>query len=334
MEPSPAELARRLAKRAETVCRRYLSNGCREGRYWRVGDVQNSPGRSLHVHLHGRSAGRWRDAATGEHGDLIDLIAAAERHGSLGATVREARDHLALEIAPCAYTSTSSTRDSSTAARRLFAMSRSISGTPAGAYLRGRALTVSSRTLRFHPACWYRPAPHETVDRDAWPAMIAAVTDLDGAITGVQRTWLDPGGAGKADIASPRRSLGLLYGHGVRFGAAADVLLAGEGVETTLSIRTVLPELSAIAALSAANLAGLLFPPGLRRLYVARDRDTAGEIAATALAERCYEAGVELIVLEPRHDDFNTDLVAHGPEALLRDVRRQLAPGDRPRFAG
>ena len=48
-----SDLARRLARNAEAVCRHYLSNGRREGRYWRVGDVHNTPGRSLFVRLTG-----------------------------------------------------------------------------------------------------------------------------------------------------------------------------------------------------------------------------------------------------------------------------------------
>ena len=80
MSGSAGELARRLARDAEAVCRYYLSNGCRMGRYWTVGNVQNAPGRSLYVRLQGPesgpgAAGKWTDAATGEHGDLLDLIA-------------------------------------------------------------------------------------------------------------------------------------------------------------------------------------------------------------------------------------------------------------------
>ena len=48
-----ADLAHRLARDAEAVCRHYLSNGRREGRYWLVGDVRNTPGRSLFVRLRG-----------------------------------------------------------------------------------------------------------------------------------------------------------------------------------------------------------------------------------------------------------------------------------------
>src|SRR5437868_12311235 len=64
---SPAgDLARRLAEHAEAVCRAYLSNGRRCGNYWSVGDVANTPGRSLYVRLHGPpsgpgAAGHWTD---------------------------------------------------------------------------------------------------------------------------------------------------------------------------------------------------------------------------------------------------------------------------------
>ena len=64
MADRPNELARRLAERAEAVCRRYLSSGQRQGRYWSVGDVRNTPGRSMFVRLKDSSkgpAGKWRD---------------------------------------------------------------------------------------------------------------------------------------------------------------------------------------------------------------------------------------------------------------------------------
>ena len=77
MSRDASELARRLAREAEAVCRHYLSNGKRAGRYWLVGDVHNTPGRSMFVRLQESPkgpAGKWTDAATGEHGDLLDII--------------------------------------------------------------------------------------------------------------------------------------------------------------------------------------------------------------------------------------------------------------------
>ena len=66
MSSQASELAQRLARSAEAVCRYYLSNGRRQGRYWLVGDVANTPGRSLFVRLRGPdsgkgAAGKWTE---------------------------------------------------------------------------------------------------------------------------------------------------------------------------------------------------------------------------------------------------------------------------------
>ena len=59
-----SELAKRLARDAEAVCRHYLSAGRREGGYWLVGDVRNTAGRSMFVRLKESTkgpAGKWTD---------------------------------------------------------------------------------------------------------------------------------------------------------------------------------------------------------------------------------------------------------------------------------
>ncbi len=58
MPRDASELAHRLAREAEAVCRHYLSNGRREGRYWLVGEVRNTPGRSMFVRIKGPESGR------------------------------------------------------------------------------------------------------------------------------------------------------------------------------------------------------------------------------------------------------------------------------------
>src|SRR6202022_3643162 len=99
------------------------------------------------------------------------------------------------------------------AAGRLFPMSQPISRTVVEAYLRKRGITALHGTgsLRFHPRCYYRPDRHSPTE--TWPAMIAAVTDFDGRITGAHRTWLDPSGRDKAAIDTPRRAMGALLGN-------------------------------------------------------------------------------------------------------------------------
>src|SRR3546814_14962392 len=75
------------------------------------------------------------------------------------------------------------------AARRLLAASKPFLATVVEAYLRNRAITDLRKgdPLSFHPHCYYRPSQGDPPGtRPAWPAMIAAVTDLDGGVTGVQ----------------------------------------------------------------------------------------------------------------------------------------------------
>ena len=341
MFDTASELARRLAHDAEAVCRHYLPNGRRQGRYWTVGDVLNTPGRSMFVRLSGPdsgpgAAGHWTDAALGQHGDLLDLIAANQHLSTLHDTLDEARRFLALpRPQPRHEPQPSAPPGSPLAARRLFAMSKPLRGTVAEAYLRTRAITTLQHctSLRFHPRCFYRPDRDDAPDvRGAWPALIAAVTDLNGTITGVHRTWLDPSGNGKAPVSTPRRAMGDLLGQGVRFGVVHDIMAAGEGLETMLSLRSVLPSLPAVAALSAAHLAALQLPPTLKRLYIAHDADAAGRDAADRLGARAEAVGIEAVWLTPTWGDFNEDLVKLGTVELCANLRVQLAPEDVARF--
>ena len=148
------------------------------------------------------------------------------------------------------------------------------------------------------------------------------------------RTWLARDGRGKAPVANPRRALGELCGNAVRFGAVEDVLAAGEGIETMLSLKSVLPCMPVAAALSASHLAALLLPPTLCRLYVAADNDAAGRRAAARLMRRARETEIESHLLVPRGDDWNTDLRTLGPSQVLPDLAVQMTPGDATHFAG
>jgi Toprim domain len=338
MSRDASELAYRLAREAEAVCRHYLSNGRRIGRYWLVGDARNTPGRSMFVRLHESPkgpAGKWTDAATGEHGDLLDVIRESCALLDFRDVADEARRFLSLPRSGPAPTSMAGRipgQTGSAAARRLFGMSQPISGTVVETYLRERGIIAlhEDGALRFHPRCYYRS--DEKSPTEIWPAMIARVTDLDGRITGVHRTWLDPSGRSKAPIETPRRAMGDLLGNAVCFGLADDVLAAGEGIETMLSLRCVLPTMPMAAALSANHLAAMRLPLTLRRLYIACDADRVGEVAAMTLTERAEAAGIETILLLPKHGDFNEDLRASGVEELRAVLRMRFAPQDVVRF--
>ncbi|MFC3058576.1 DUF7146 domain-containing protein [Paenirhodobacter populi] len=338
-----SELATRLGRQAEAVCRHYLPAGRKTGRYWIVGDVHNSPGRSMFVRLTGPesgkgSAGRWQDAKTGEYGDLLDII--RERCGlhEFRDVANEATRFLGMpHPEPSRRPSPASlNRDASEfgdAARRLFRMSQNFGGSLAETYLRGRALTHLGHlpALRFHPRCFYRPEDGGLTEQ--WPALLAAITDLKGRQTGTHRTWLARDGSGKAPLDPPRRAMGDLLGHGVRFGACRDVLAAGEGIESVLSARELLPDLPMVAALSAGHLGALLLPERLKRLYILGERDAASEGAVERLAARAYESGIEPVPLLPALGDFNDDLRQLGRDALRISLQDQLIPGDFQRFA-
>ncbi|OWJ78004.1 DUF7146 domain-containing protein [Haematobacter missouriensis] len=337
-----ADLSQRLGQQAEAVCRHYLSNGRKQGNYWQVGDVRNAPGRSMFVRLTGPAsgkgaAGKWTDGQSGEHGDLLDVIRESLGLSDFTDVAEEARRFLSLpqlDLVPEAKTrrSAPAPSGSSEAAERLWRMSHPIRGSLAGTYLRARGLTDlrSTDSLRFHPDCYYRPegeGPTET-----WPALIAKVTDLDGKLTGVHRTWLARDGSGKAPLDPARKAMGDLLGHAVGFGRAQDIMAAGEGIETVLSLRQILPKMPMISALSAGHLSAILFPADLRRLYIIRDNDPAGDGARDSLIARALEVGIEAITLSPILGDFNDDLMGPGLNALRAQVRVQLAPEDVSRF--
>ena len=109
-------------------------------------------------------------------------------------------------------------------------------------------------------------------------------------------------------------------------------MVAGEGLETLLSLRQVMPVMPAIAGLTAVHLAAILFPDTLRRLYILRDDDPAGDGARDSLIERANTAGIEAIVISPQLGDFNEDLRTLGLATLRSQTRVQLGPQDVGRF--
>ena len=341
MSLETAELLRELSSRAESVCRHYLPAGRREGSYWIVGDLQNNPGRSLFVRLTGSTsgpgaAGKFTDGATGEHGDLLDII--RERTGitRFPDLLAEARTHLGrpspvLPDGPAPRRS-KSPGGTPEAAARLFAATVPVAGTLAETYLRSRGITFGGKTsaLRFHPKCWHRDEGQtKSIPR---PALIAAVTDGAGALQGVNRTWLAPDGQSKAAVETQRRAMGHLLGNAVRLTPCDDILVVGEGIETMLSVREAVPGLPVWAALSSGHLGAVLLPDGLRRLYLAIDRDPAGQRAAERLTARANEVGITVSVLEPRLGDFNDDLRADGPAVLRQHLAKQFGPEDQQRL--
>ncbi|QGM95852.1 hypothetical protein F7D13_16685 (plasmid) [Methylocystis rosea] len=327
-------MSRGLAEQVEAVCRHYLSNGRRSGNYWIVGDVNNHPGRSLYVRLKGPlsgkgARGKWVDGATGEHGDLLDLIGAREGFSSVGRALDEARRFLgAPRETPTERRNDNSRKcDTIALARKIWAASQPIAGTKAEAYLRARNITadLNDTPLRYHPALIYREHPNSAPRK--LPALVAAVTDNRGQITGIHRTFLDPKRNAKASVSSTRRALGAILGNGVCFGVIDDFAIVGEGIETVLSLKSVAPHLPIVAALSAAHLAAWEFPPDLRQLVIAADNDNAGLHVARRLSARAEAASVRATTIMSLRADFNSDLRAMSAGAFQKWLASLLDPG-------
>jgi putative DNA primase/helicase len=149
------------------------------------------------------------------------------------------------------------------------------------------------------------------------PCMVALLHDLAGELVALHRTFLAPGGTGKAAVEPVRMTLGEVRGAAVRLHPAAPHLVVAEGIETTLAASELLC-LPAWAATSAGNLAeAMALPPEVRTVTIAADNDAPGRRAAREAAARWRAEGRAVRVAMPDKPgaDFNDVLrerVAHG----------------------
>ncbi len=149
------------------------------------------------------------------------------------------------------------------------------------------------------------------------PCMVALLHDLAGELVALHRTFLAPGGTGKAAVEPVRMTLGEVRGAAVRLHPAAPHLVVAEGIETTLAASELLC-LPAWAATSAGNLAeAMALPPEVRTVTIAADNDAPGRRAAREAAARWRAEGrtVRVAMPDTPGDDFNDVLrkrVPHG----------------------
>ena len=155
----------------------------------------------------------------------------------------------------------------------------------------------------------------------SYPAMISRVErvqddascDPSLQATGIHLTFLQgpnaAGRVGKALMAQNKLSLGQLRYGGVWFlrldEVGADIAVA-EGIETALSVQQ-MTGLPTVAALSAAGMQTFKWPPQVRRIWIAADRDEAGSRAASHLRCRAEEHGLDAHIRFPANgrNDFN-----------------------------
>jgi putative DNA primase/helicase len=181
-------------------------------------------------------------------------------------------------------------------------------GTLAETYFASRRLHLSPPpTLRFHAGLKHPSG-------GIWPAMVALVTrGLDGIPLAIHRTFLARDGGGKAPVDPQKMMLGPCRGGAVRLADPGDVLMIGEGIETSLAamLATGYP---AWAALSTSGLRALDLPDDVRDVIVLADGDDAGEVAARECACRWKREGRRVRIARPPQGlDFNDLLVRPAP---------------------
>ena len=332
-----SDTAARLNAAAHDLAARLLPGGRRDGRYWRAGDVTGTVGNSLFVHLTGPRQGRWQDMATGEGGDMLDLIRlqqnctpveaariGAEMLGDPAAGLEGGA--AAADPARVPEKPHEPAIDTVAMAKRLWEMSAPVGGTIAEAYLVSRGIDADivarCTDMRFLAAARLRDGDRRYV----LPALITAVRNAGGDLTGLHRTFLASDGSGKAAVDNPKRALGRLSGSGAWLAPHGRCLVVAEGIETGLSVKAAFPGVALVAGLTAPHMAMLEIPECFTRILIAADPDVAGLRAAARLANRLTAGGRPARIVSPdeRRGDFNDLLAAGGAGAVRECLRAQL----------
>ncbi len=291
------EIKERLIERIDDFAYRYAPpakdsyEDKKKGRYFTL-----NPGRpdrnvgSFCIQLTGSKAGNWQDFATGQHGDVFDLIGLSLGITNMADQIKEARSFLGLrtdspedarmrEVAVAAARARRAAaeaeekreaeRDRRRAEAMWLAAEPKIRGTPVDLYLKERGIDLATighqpRALRYLAKCRYKFEDRKTgelIEFDA-PAMVAAMTNLAGRIVAVHRTWLaidpDTGRWGKIRIPHPSKPDVLLK--------AKKVFAWGEGCAIRLS--------SGLGPKGGKGAPLNRCPPGTR-VYIAEGIETA-----------------------------------------------------------
>ena len=178
-------------------------------------------------------------------------------------------------------------------------------GSPVMRYLAGRGLSLpGGAPIRFDSA-----AKHPSGRRVG--CMLALLADAAGEPRAIHRTFLAPGGEGKAAFEPQRMTLGPVAGTAVRLFPVAERLAVAEGIETALAAAMLL-RLPAWAAVSAGNLGdALALPAEVQEVVIAADNDAPGRAAAEKAARRWKAEGRRVRIALPQREgaDFNDVLM-------------------------
>ncbi|MEE8057417.1 MAG: PriCT-2 domain-containing protein [Pseudomonadales bacterium] len=177
---------------------------------------------------------------------------------------------------------------------------------PMSLYLDNRGLSaVKDRvpsSLRFIPnLAYWQITDDKPVCIGSFPTMVAAVTDLNGDVVAIHRTYLSEDG-NKAPVPKVKKLLGSLNGGAVKLSATGnyDVLCLTEGIETGLAVH-VSTGFPVWACASAHGLKMVQLPNSIKRVHIMADLDASGtgERVGRELAQRLISEGRKVKLVLP-----------------------------------
>ncbi|WP_414462938.1 toprim domain-containing protein [Hyphomicrobium sp. DY-1] len=346
--PSMSEIKAMLQTQIEPLARALCPQGSRSGKWWLASNPTRADDKpSLGIGLTG-VPGAWKDFATGDAGDVFDLIAYVNGFPSMKQDVREtmrfARAWLGIEGAAPAQVQTrihaakvDAERRAKEAAARLEKAQRRakaiyldakklpFNDTLAATYLATRGLDV--RTLGRPLGCLgYLDEMWHSDSDSKWPVMIAAFTDNDGRAVAIHRTYLARDGRSKAPVTPARKIWPAFGGAAIRLwrgesGLSIDkaneqarkhgtreTLILVEGVEDGLSVAIAAPQYRVWCAGSLSNLANIKLPECVDEVIVCADNDW-GKSQAQQLLERGIDAlGSQNVVVRVARSNRGKDM--------------------------
>jgi DNA primase len=192
-------------------------------------------------------------------------------------------------------------------ARKIWHSAQPVGGTSATKYLEARGIHgLVPSSLRFDrvPMRWDETTGQPGPLRGA---LIAAAQDVGGRVVGIQRIFVEPRWSGYP-FKPLRLSLGRIKGAALRLGPATETVMLTGSVEDGLALQRMFVGITVWCSLGEDNLQNVRFPPGVRRVVLAGDGDTAGHAAVARAKDALEGRSLEVDVLLPRAGkDFNEE---------------------------
>lgn len=362
--PTYGELCHLLRQQLDLVIDRYCTReGAfrdNSGRFFCLNPmrVDRNVG-SFWIETRGRNQGKWVETLDWSDGDMMDMILAIERGGPrdaakiakgiLGridigprdmARIREQAERRKEQQANLARQEAAARAKREQGAQAMWLGAKKLTpGDPVTCYLGGRGIHldqigVAPGALRYQPECYYRHDDADGVVHEArMPAMLAAISDIEGQCIGVHRTYLaiHPGGrVTKAAVPAAKKVYGSVIGGSIRLsrgvgpkgGRGAGLnqcppgthVLIAEGIEDALSAVMLNPEWRVIAAITGGNMVTVKLPQNVSAVTLIADNDDGDECKARHRAAEVehQRAGrrVKVFRAPHPHKDLNDYLIA------------------------